>query len=53
VREAAQEYQAWIAGEVLASAFDVSDSEAAPPVSVAADLDGLAAWITLERDETR
>ena len=53
VRDAAHEYRTWIAGEVLASSFDVSDSEAAPPVGVAADLDGFAAWITLERDETR
>jgi isoleucyl-tRNA synthetase len=53
VRDAARQHQAWISGEVLASAFDVSDSEAAPPVSVTVDLDGLAAWITLERDESR
>ncbi len=53
VREAAQSHQAWIAGEVLASVLDLSDSEAAPPVSVAADLDGFAAWFTLERDDTK
>ena len=53
VRQAARSHQAWIAGEVLASVFDLSDSEAAPPVSVAADLDGLAAWFTLERDDTK
>ena len=50
VREAAREHQAWIAGEVLAAAFDVVDSEIASPGSVAVDLDGLAAWFTLERD---
>ncbi len=53
VQEAAREHSAWIAGEVLASAFDVSSSEAAPPVSTAVDLDGTAAWFTLERDDTR
>ena len=52
VQQAAREHAAWIAGEVLASAFDVS-SEAAPPVSVVVDLDGIAAWFTLERDETK
>jgi isoleucyl-tRNA synthetase len=52
VREAARAHHAWIAGEVLATAFEVQDSEAAPPVSSAVDLDGLAAWITLERDDT-
>ena len=50
VREAAREHHAWIAGEVLASTFDVQDSEVAPPGSTAVDLDGLAAWITLDRD---
>ena len=53
VREAVRAHHAWIAGEVLASVMIVSDSEAAPPVSVAADLDGLAAWFTLERDDTK
>ena len=53
VREAAREHHAWIAGEVLATVFDVQDSEAAPPVSTAADLDGIAAWFTLERDDTK
>ena len=53
VQDAAREHHTWIAGEVLASTLDVSDSEAAPPVSVAVDLDGIAAWFTLERDETR
>ncbi len=50
---AAREHQAWIAGEVLASVFVVSDSEVAPPGGVAVDLDGVAAWITLDRDETK
>jgi isoleucyl-tRNA synthetase len=53
VRDAARAHAAWIAGEVLASVFDVSDSEAAPPGGVAVDLDGIAAWITLERDVTK
>ncbi len=53
VRDAAREHQAWIAGEVLALVFVVSDSEAAPPGGVAVDLDGIAAWITLERDEAK
>ena len=53
VKEAAREYQAWIAGEVLATVFDVEDSEAATPGSVVVELDGLAAWITLERDVTK
>ena len=53
VQEAARSHQVWIAGEVLASEFEVSDSETTPPVSVVADLDGLTAWITLERDDTR
>ena len=53
VREAAREHHAWIAGEVLATVFEVEDSDAPPPVSVAVDLDGLAAWITLERDVTK
>ena len=48
MREAARQHQAWIAGEVLASVLDVSDSEAAPSGSIVADLDGLAAWYTLE-----
>ncbi len=52
VKEAAREYQAWIAGEVLATVFDVEDSETATPGSVV-ELDGLAAWITLERDVTK
>ena len=50
VREAAREHLAWISGEVLATAFDVEDSEAAPSLSAAVDLDGFAAWITLDRD---
>ena len=50
VREAAREHHAWISGEVLATVFEVQDSEVAPTVSVAVDLDGFAAWITLERD---
>jgi isoleucyl-tRNA synthetase len=53
VREAASSHHAWIAGEVLAAAFVVSDSETAPAGSVVVDLDGLAAWFTLERDETK
>jgi isoleucyl-tRNA synthetase len=53
VREAAREHHVWIAGEVLASVFDVQDSEAAPPVSSAVDLDGIAAWFTLERDDSK
>ncbi len=53
VLEAAREHQAWIAGEVLASVFLVSDSEAAPPGGVAVDLDGIAAWITLDLDVTK
>jgi isoleucyl-tRNA synthetase len=53
VREAAALHRAWISGEVLAAAFVVSDSESAPAGSVAVDLDGLAAWFTLERDETK
>ncbi|MCC7053111.1 MAG: isoleucine--tRNA ligase [Gemmatimonadaceae bacterium] len=53
VRDAAREHQAWIAGEVLAATLDVQDSEAAPSGSAAVDLDGLAAWFTLERDQTR
>ncbi|MBC7843479.1 MAG: isoleucine--tRNA ligase [Gemmatimonadaceae bacterium] len=50
VREAAREHHVWIAGEVLATVFEVEDSDTTPPVSVVVDLDGLAAWITLERD---
>ncbi|HYW49186.1 MAG TPA: class I tRNA ligase family protein, partial [Gemmatimonadaceae bacterium] len=53
VREGAQAHDAWIMGEVLATKFEVSDSEMAPLGSVAADLDGFAAWITLERDDTK
>lgn len=53
LRDAAREYGAWIAGEVLASTFDVHDSEMVPSTGIIVDLDGLAAWITLERDETR
>ena len=53
VREAAREHHAWVAGEVLATVLDVQDSEAAPPVSAAADLDGIAAWFTLERDDLK
>jgi len=53
VRDAAAAHHAWIAGEVLASEFVVSDSETATSGSAVADLDGLAAWFTLERDETR
>ncbi len=53
VLQAVREHQAWIAGEVLASVLEVSDSEAMPSGSVAVDLDGLAAWITLERDDTK
>ena len=53
VREAAREHEAWIAGEVLASAFEVGDSEVAPPGSATVDLDGFAAWFTLERDVTK
>jgi len=50
VRDAAREHETWIAGEVLASAFDVVDSELAEAGATVADLDGVAAWITLERD---
>ena len=50
VREVAREHHAWISGEVLATVFEVKDSEVAPTVSAAVDLDGFAAWITLERD---
>jgi isoleucyl-tRNA synthetase len=53
VRDAARAHQEWIAGEVLASEFVVSDSETASSGSVVTDLDGLAAWFTLERDVTR
>ena len=53
VRDAARGHEAWIAGEVLATALQVSDSEEASAGSVTADLDGFAAWITLERDDTR
>jgi isoleucyl-tRNA synthetase len=53
VREAAREHAAWIAGEVLASAFDVADSEVAPPLSATVDLDGFAGWFTLERDDSK
>ena len=52
VRDAARAHHAWVAGEVLASAFVVSDSEEAPSGSASVDLDGLAAWFTLERDGT-
>jgi isoleucyl-tRNA synthetase len=52
VQVAAREHAAWIAGEVLATAFDVG-SEVAPSGSAVIDLDGIAAWVTLERDETQ
>jgi isoleucyl-tRNA synthetase len=51
-RQAAEEHAAWIAGEVLASSLEVSSTEAPPVGSVALDLDGIAAWVTLERDTT-
>jgi len=53
VRDSARGHHPWIAGEVLASVFEVSDSEAAPLGGIAVDLDDIAAWITLDRDETK
>ena len=50
VREAVRAHDAWIAGEVLATVLEVQDSEVAPPESTAVDLDGLAAWFTLDRE---
>jgi isoleucyl-tRNA synthetase len=52
VRDAAREHATWVAGEVLATAFEVVDSDTPPSGSIVADLDGVAAWFTLERDKT-
>jgi isoleucyl-tRNA synthetase len=53
LQEAVAEHHAWIAGEVLASVFEVSVSEVPPPGAVVVDLDGIAAWFTLERDVSK
>lgn len=48
--EAARGHEEWIAGEVLATSYEVSDA-AVPPGAVApVDLDGVTAWMTIDRD---
>jgi isoleucyl-tRNA synthetase len=48
--DAARGYEGWIAGEVLATSYEVTD-EAVPPGAVAPlDLDGVTAWMTIDRD---
>ena len=50
VIEAARGYEAWIAGEVLATSYEVVEAAAPPGPAVATDLDGVTAWMTIDRD---